>query len=269
MAKDTNKRTLRDQAGVGPDASQTRHLMPLHEMNNVRIASGEPDIRGWAVWTSSGRELGEVEDLLVDPSQGQVVMIDVDLKGTDRHSLAPIRAAWIDRAHKRVVLDASQLPADAALPSLARTDVTDDDARRFGEGYARTWGDRGWDEDNEWRVRRANEELRMSRRRADVVAPVDRNEREITPAELDAAARAERRDDTLVERRRLRDDERWVAPDEPRDVRYARFADAPPVEAEQVVVEEHIVRRRVVDPAELSPEERDRIARERGADHQF
>jgi hypothetical protein len=43
--------------------------------------------------------------------------------------------------------------------------------------------------------------------------------------------------------------------DQPRNVRYAGLADQP------LLVEEHIVRRRVLDPSELSDDERTRLAR--------
>ena len=257
MANDREKRTLRHQAGVGPDPRQTRHLVPLKEVKDFKIASGEPDIRGWEIYTSAGRHIGEVEDLLVDPSRNTVVMIDIDLKGTDRHSLAPIRAAWVDREHKRVVLDASEIPEED-LPSLSRTGtLTDEEVRRFGESYARTYGDRGWDEDDEWRYRRADEELRVARQR-----DRDAESRDISPAELDARARAE--SDVVVERRALRD----VPPDDygasSREIRYG--AQRERGDAQPLIVEETVVRRRVVDPSELPPEERDRLAAERRRD---
>ncbi len=259
MAKDSGKRTFRDQAGVGPDPGQTRHLMPLKEMKNFRISSGEPDIHGWEVYTSAGRNIGEVEDLLVDPTRNEVVMLDIDLAGTDRHSLAPIRAAWIDREHKRVVLDTAQLPADAPFPSLARHgEIPDDDARRFSEGYDRAYGDRGWNEqEDEWRVRRADEELRLSRRPA-----IERNERTIEPAEpaepaeLAATARTAS-DDVRVERHRVpQDSPAGDGDDSKRDIRYARMGDKP---NSPVVIEETVVRRRVMDEAELSADEKDRL----------
>ncbi|HEU4565697.1 MAG TPA: PRC-barrel domain-containing protein [Gemmatimonadaceae bacterium] len=256
MAKHEDKRIYRDQAGVGPDPSQVRHLTPLRDVDDFRIAPGEPDIRGWDVYTSAGRELGEVDDLLVDPTRNQVVMLDIDLRGTDRHSLAPIRAAWIDREHKRVVLDTAQLPADAAFPSLARHgNVSDEEWRRFGEGYDRVYGERGWDDDGEWRLRHSGEEVRWARRRQD-----DRErEQAVQEAAREAEARTRRdQHDVVVERRQLADSERTEPrSSESREVRYAAPAEGP------MVIEEHIVRRRVVDPSELSDAERERLARER------
>lgn len=233
-------RAGRDVAGVGPDTRQTRHLTPLKELKKFRLASGEPDIRGWTVFTSSGRELGEVEDLLVDPTRREVVMIDIDMRGTDRHSLAPIRAAWVDRDTKRVVLDGAQFNADEELPSLARSgSLSDDEVRRFGERYRSTYGARAaLDEDV--RLRHRDDELRFGRRADDV---------------------AETRDDVVVERRPFRADDPAWRHDDPadwQDVRVTPAAAAENVAPGERVVEEVVVRRRVVDAAEAERIEREK-----------
>ncbi|HJU89286.1 MAG TPA: PRC-barrel domain-containing protein [Gemmatimonadaceae bacterium] len=227
--KKRSTRAGRDVAGVGPDVRQTRHLTPLRELKKFRVASGEPDIRGWPVFTSSGRELGDVEDLLVDTTRGEVVMLDIDMRGTDRHSLAPLRAAWIDRATKRVVLDGAQFNADEEFPSLSRTDtLSDDDVKRFGDRYRSTYGDRALAENEDLRLRHKGDELRFGRRASD---------------------------DVVVERRPLpADDPDWQRPeDESADWRDVRLAQP----ESGKVVEEVVVRRRVVDPTEA-----DRVARE-------
>src|SRR3954452_22115693 len=78
-------RSRRDSAGIGPHVRSGIRLVPLGELRNVHIADGEPDIRGWAVRTVSGREVGRVHELLADVAAGEVVMFDVDLAGSDRH----------------------------------------------------------------------------------------------------------------------------------------------------------------------------------------
>jgi|GEM_PF-2286838 sporulation protein YlmC with PRC-barrel domain len=185
MARDPVTRGLRDEADVGPDPRAARELRRLSELR-YRVADGEPDIRGWTVYASTGRELGTVRDLLVDTDAGEVVMLDVDLRRGDRHTLAPIRAAWIDHATRRVVLDAREAeralaggdaaapvaaaatgdagPADDAdaVPALPRTGtLSDDEVRRFNDDYARAYGARGVDEAQSYRLRRGEEELRF------------------------------------------------------------------------------------------------------------
>lgn len=245
MTKQRDDRDVRDQAGVGPDARQVRHLRPLSEMEHIKIAKGEPDIRGWNVFTSTGRDIGEVKDLLVDPTIGQVVMLDLDLPGTDRRSLAPIRAAWIDRESKRVVLDAAQIRDDEIFPSVARGEATDEDWVRFEDGYRRAYGERGFDESADWHLRHASDELRFGRNRADREVPSTTDDfrierRRLEAAERERIAREER--DRLEERE---DREHPATQDEVHYVEEALRADRP------VVVEEHVVRRRVVNPDEL------------------
>ncbi|MGH7719892.1 MAG: PRC-barrel domain-containing protein [Gemmatimonadaceae bacterium] len=253
MARKKSDRSARDVAGLGPDPKQTRHLMPLRELKKFRIASGEPDVRGWNVFTSAGREIGEVEDLLVDPTRGEVVMLDVELTNSDRHTLAPLRAAWIDRDTKRVILDGAHFNADEEIPSLTRGSVSDEDARRFGERYERAYGDRGWENDTPYTVRRSNEELRFGRRRSDAqrtqpaapatdvtsstsAKPGDERVRETAPGVTE----------TVVERRTLPADDAEAAAlrreeADWHDVRFPARADRPQV------VEEVVVRRRLLD----------------------
>jgi len=165
MANAKEPRGLRDEANVGPDPRQARNLIPMRELRDFKVADGEPDIRGWRVYSSTGREVGVVQDLLVDTTVGEVVMLDIDLRRNDRHTLAPVRAAWIDRPTERVVIDSAQLDADEAVPALPRRGaVSDDDVRAFDDRYRQAYGDRGYDADRDYRVRRESDELRFGRR---------------------------------------------------------------------------------------------------------
>ena len=172
MADRKARRGLRDEAGVGPNPSDARRLVPLRELDDYKVAEGEPDIRGWNVYTATGREIGDVEDLLVDTEMGEVVMIDVDLKRDDRHTLAPIKAAWIDRPNRRVVLNTTMFDVDDAIPSLLRRGepIESESVRRFNERYERAYGADGWDRDRDIAIRRANDDFRISRSRPPVPA---------------------------------------------------------------------------------------------------
>ena len=99
MARDKG-RERRDAAGVGPDpADARRRLVPIEDLKGYTLAAGEPDIRGWDVRTLGGRDLGEVEDLLVDPDRGEVVMLEVDMRGEagNHHAEVAIRSVQLDR----------------------------------------------------------------------------------------------------------------------------------------------------------------------------
>jgi hypothetical protein len=65
----------------------------------------------------SGRHLGIVGDLLIDEEAGEVVLIDVDLPGTDRHTFVPIRVVRIERGRHVVTMDSADLPS----ANVART----------------------------------------------------------------------------------------------------------------------------------------------------
>lgn len=100
----------RDAAGMGPYARERESLVALSTLGSWEVSEGEPDIRGWDVRTVSGRQLGSVHDLLVDPTAGEVVLVDIDLPATDRHTFVPIRIVEIDRVRRLVLMDSADLP---------------------------------------------------------------------------------------------------------------------------------------------------------------
>lgn len=100
----------RDAAGVGPYARERESLTPLSTLDSWKVSEGEPDIRGWEIRTVSNRQLGTVADLLIDREAGEVVLIDVDLPGTDRHTFVPIRVVQVDRARRVILMDSADLP---------------------------------------------------------------------------------------------------------------------------------------------------------------
>src|SRR5690242_8014280 len=106
---DIHRDRQRDAAGIGPYAQDAERLGRLSDLGKWDVAEGEPDIRGWEVRTVGGRELGKIKELLVDPDAGEVVMLDVDLGGSDRHALVPLRIVEIDRPKRVVRMDSSDL----------------------------------------------------------------------------------------------------------------------------------------------------------------
>ncbi|HWH51966.1 MAG TPA: PRC-barrel domain-containing protein [Gemmatimonadaceae bacterium] len=125
-------RGSRDAAGVGPYARERDGLVPLSSLSSWSVSEGEPDVRGWEVRTVSGRHLGSVKDLLIDAQAGEVVMLDVDLAGSDQHSLVPIRVAQIDRGRRVILMDSADM-TDVTVrgPAGARpVDASDAKAQR-------------------------------------------------------------------------------------------------------------------------------------------
>src|SRR5919202_6803373 len=84
-------------------------LVPLSDVNDLKVAEGNPDVRGWDVLASDGTEVGEVKDLLVDPAALKarylVVELDDDVAGVkDRRVLIPMGAARLDDRDDNVLL---------------------------------------------------------------------------------------------------------------------------------------------------------------------
>jgi uncharacterized protein (TIGR02271 family) len=76
------------------------------------VAEGEPDVRGWDVVTADQRKIGEVEDLLADPSAQKVRYIVVELDGAsafgtgaERTLRVPIDRARLHERDNQVVID--------------------------------------------------------------------------------------------------------------------------------------------------------------------
>src|SRR5687767_12196092 len=120
-------RMKEDQAGIGPDPGNIGRLHRLSESSHFRIAAGEPDIRGWEVRTLAGNHLGEVEDLLIDPYRGEVVMLDVDLNNSDERVNLPIRGVQLDRSTRSVIVDSGDIRnAQEALTHRELHDIRGD-----------------------------------------------------------------------------------------------------------------------------------------------
>ena len=139
MAKKKGTSRAADAAGVGPYARERENLVPLSGMRGWNVVDGEVDIRSWEVRTVSGRVLGTVRELLVDPKAGEVVMIDVDLAGSPSHAWLPLRLVEIDRARRVVRADSADLssaddePSDASRPVA---DLADSGSVRYANGNA-------------------------------------------------------------------------------------------------------------------------------------
>jgi hypothetical protein len=99
----------RDAAGVGPHARERGDLVPLSAVKGWNVVDGGADIRSWEVRTLSGRILGHVRDMLIDKKAGEVVMLDVDIAGSDRRALLPLRLVEVDRSRRVVRADSGDL----------------------------------------------------------------------------------------------------------------------------------------------------------------
>ncbi|MGK7392143.1 MAG: PRC-barrel domain-containing protein [Candidatus Cyclobacteriaceae bacterium M2_1C_046] len=112
------------------DRNNERNLRFLNEMSDYKVASEDPDVRGWDVVDVNNQRVGKVDNLLVDKSAEKVRYLDVELdkdvineghetyahgKATgvhefeDRdgnvHMIVPIGLARVDENNNNVISD--------------------------------------------------------------------------------------------------------------------------------------------------------------------
>ncbi len=60
-------------------STKEKHLYYLSELKDYKVKSKDPDIRGWQVKDLDNRNIGKVDNLLVNKELGKVVYIDVEV----------------------------------------------------------------------------------------------------------------------------------------------------------------------------------------------
>jgi photosynthetic reaction center H subunit len=90
--------------------NDNKHLFRLGELNDYKVASGNPDVRGWDVVDRDNQILGTINELIVDVDREKVRYLDVapsgdTFRGDGEHRLLiPIGAARINDDSNRVML---------------------------------------------------------------------------------------------------------------------------------------------------------------------
>ena len=84
-------------------------IYPLDDLDGHTVAKGDPDPRGWDVYSSDNRKLGKVKDLLVEVPALVARYLDVELAKDvagerDHHVLLPIGTARLDDEDDRVTV---------------------------------------------------------------------------------------------------------------------------------------------------------------------
>jgi uncharacterized protein (TIGR02271 family) len=94
-------------------------LQRLRDCDDLQVADGFPDIRGWDVCTRDRQKLGTVHDLIVSTSEMRARYLDVEVDDSG-HALVPIGTAQLDD-DEDVVLVHGITSADFSLyPRFAR-----------------------------------------------------------------------------------------------------------------------------------------------------
>ena len=204
-----------------------QNLRRLGDLDNFKVASDDPDVRGWDVKTSDGRAIGEVQELIVDPAAQKVRYLDVELDRTgfdlqnSRRVSIPIESAQIDRDDHAVRLSGLSRGAVAAMPAS-------------DYGYTANTRDRisGADRDRESVMTRSEEELRVGKRSGQVGEVVVGKHVETEHVS----------EPVSVERERVRVDRRPIEGDaRNREARISEDEIRVPVTEEELVVEKRPV----------------------------
>jgi sporulation protein YlmC with PRC-barrel domain len=107
-------------------------VVPLGQLDDYKVAEGDPDVRGWEVLASDGRKIGEVDELLVDTNAMKVRYLDVDVEdgvigdGIDRHVLIPIGYARLEQERDCVMVDGLASADLHTLPAYDQGPLTRD-----------------------------------------------------------------------------------------------------------------------------------------------
>ena len=104
-------------------------VAPMSELEELEVADGYPEIRGWDVRDASGRSIGYVCDLLVDLEGMRVRYLDVELdpefatSDADRRVLIPLDRAGLDGGGEEILLHGIDAAEVHALVPWARRGV--------------------------------------------------------------------------------------------------------------------------------------------------
>lgn len=60
-------------------AKENKHLHYLEELSDYKVASDDPDVRGWELRGSDDRKIGKVTNLLVNKARKRVVYLEIEV----------------------------------------------------------------------------------------------------------------------------------------------------------------------------------------------
>jgi uncharacterized protein (TIGR02271 family) len=221
-------------------AHSYEHLGPnltrLSEFSGYTIEEGDPDPRGYTVVSPDGRDIGEVEDLIVDTSALKVRYLVVELEddaipgGEDDDILLAADDIDVHTDSRRVVAR----NFSAAAPLYDRSTTTD---RAFASDTDRT-------SDHDRTLTRTEEELHIGKRE------VSRGEVRVgkhVETERVSEPVTRRREEVVVERRPVEAGARAHADISDDEIRVPLVEEEVIVEKRPVVKEELVVGKRVVE----------------------
>lgn len=140
-------------------------LRRLSDTPDYKVAEDDPDIRGWDV-VAGATEIGEVSDLIVDPSAMKVRFVEVELDRSafnlteQKRVTVPVGSVEVDATAKQVRVSGMGLTDISGLPQYTGA-ATHGTATTTTPAYS---GARSDTRNDEARLTRAEEELRVGTR---------------------------------------------------------------------------------------------------------
>ena len=86
------------------------YLYRLKDLDDYKVASDDPDVRGWDVVSGDNEKIGKVDELIVDTKRMKVrylvvdVKDEVELEGKDKHMLVPVGTARLHEKNNDVIV---------------------------------------------------------------------------------------------------------------------------------------------------------------------
>jgi hypothetical protein len=116
-------------------------LAPLGELDQLTVADGDSDVRGWQVVAADGRPVGAVAHLIVDPAARKVRYLDVAVRPSSserpaRDVLLPIEEVELDTPSEQVRVRALSAPEVTALPGFTGLPLGVEFERRLRSHFA-------------------------------------------------------------------------------------------------------------------------------------
>ncbi|MDP2314626.1 MAG: PRC and DUF2382 domain-containing protein [Pseudomonadota bacterium] len=125
---------------MAKDVMEKARLGPLGELDDYRVANGNPDIRGWEVYGADSQRLGDVRELIVDTDamKARYMVVRLDRKvpnaSGDRNVIVPIGRARLDDALDRVYVEDVTFATASTLPEYTAGAWTAERERRLFGG---------------------------------------------------------------------------------------------------------------------------------------
>lgn len=113
--------------------NRTRGLIPLDQLDELKVADGYTDIRGFEAYNERGDRVGDVNQLLVDPEDARVAAVTIDVDrdllhaGREPRATVPIEHVEIDTPGRRVVVQGGGVEylGVSSAPSANRGDTSE------------------------------------------------------------------------------------------------------------------------------------------------